>query len=71
MVVNSTSNEWYSCSYFWHKIGSFFGAFLGGLFYDIYGSYDYAWYLAIILSVFAALVHLPIKEQAVLRLQTE
>ena len=54
-----------------HQIGSFFGAFLGGLFYDIYGSYDYAWYLAIILSVFAALVHLPIKEQAVLRLQTE
>ena len=54
-----------------HQIGSFFGAYLGGLFHDLYGSYDYAWYLAIILSVFAALIHLPIKEQPVLRLKTE
>ena len=54
-----------------HQIGSFFGAYLGGLFHDIYGSYDYAWYLAIALSVFAALIHLPIKEQPVLRLKTE
>ena len=54
-----------------HQIGSFFGAYLGGLFHDIYGSYDYAWYLAIALSVFAALIHLPIKEQPVLRMKTE
>ena len=54
-----------------HQIGSFFGAYLGGLFHDLYGSYDYAWYLAIALSIFAALVHLPIKEQPVLRLKTE
>ena len=53
-----------------HQIGSFFGAYLGGLFHDIYGSYDYAWYLAIALSIFAALIHLPIKEQPVLRLET-
>ena len=52
-----------------HQIGSFFGAYLGGLFYDLYGSYDYAWYLAIALSVFAGLIHLPIKEQAVERIQ--
>jgi MFS family permease len=54
-----------------HQVGSFFGAFLGGLFHDLYGSYDYAWYLAIALSVFAAIIHLPIKEQTVLRLKTE
>ena len=54
-----------------HQIGSFFGAYLGGLFYDLYGSYDYAWYLAIALSIFAAIIHLPIKEKPVLRLQTE
>ena len=30
-----------------HQVGSFFGAYLGGLFHDLYGSYDYAWYLAI------------------------
>ena len=53
-----------------HQVGSFFGAYLGGLFHDLYGSYDYAWYLAIVLSVFAAIIHLPIKEEAVLRLKT-
>ena len=54
-----------------HQIGSFFGAYLGGLFHDLYGSYDYAWYLAIALSIFAGIIHLPIKEKPVLRLQTE
>jgi len=54
-----------------HQIGSFFGAYLGGLFHDLYGSYDYAWYLAIALSIFAAIIHLPIKEEPVLRLKTE
>ena len=52
-----------------HQIGSFFGAYLGGLFYDMYGSYDYAWYLAIALSVFAGLIHLPIKEKSIERIQ--
>ena len=54
-----------------HQIGSFFGAYLGGLFHDLYGSYDYAWFLAIALSIFAGIIHLPIKEKPVLRLQTE
>ena len=54
-----------------HQIGSFFGAYLGGLFHDLYGSYDYAWYLAIALSIFAAIIHVPIKEEPVLRLKTE
>ena len=52
-----------------HQIGSFFGAYLGGLFYDLHGSYDYAWYLAIALSIFAGIIHMPIKEQAVERLK--
>jgi len=50
-----------------HQIGAFFGSFLGGYFYDLYGSYDYAWYIAIALSIFATLVHLPIDEKPVLR----
>ena len=53
-----------------HQVGSFFGAYLGGLFHDLYGSYDYAWYLAIALSIFAAIIHLPIREEAVSRLKT-
>jgi MFS family permease len=52
-----------------HQIGSFFGAYLGGVFKEIYGSYDYAWYVSIVLSIFAGLIHLPIKEKQVERLQ--
>ena len=50
-----------------HQIGAFAGSFLGGYFYDLYGSYDYAWYIAIALSIFATLVHLPIDEEPILR----
>ena len=50
-----------------HQFGAFAGAFLGGYFYDLYGSYDYAWYIAIALSLFATLVHLPIDEKPIVR----
>ena len=53
-----------------HQVGSFLGAYLGGLFYDLYGSFDYAWYISIALSIFAGLIHLPIKEKAIERIQT-
>ncbi len=52
-----------------HQIGSFLGAYLGGLFHDLYGSLDYAWYISIALSLFACLIHLPIKEKAIERTQ--
>ena len=52
-----------------HQVGSFFGAYLGGVFKEIYGSYDYAWYFSIALSIFAGLIHLPINEKQVKRLQ--
>ncbi len=52
-----------------HQVGSFFGAYLGGVFKEVYGSYDYAWYVSIALSIFAGLIHLPIKEKQVERLQ--
>ncbi len=50
-----------------HQVGAFAGAFLGGYFYDLYGSYNYAWYIAILLSVFATLIHLPINENRIER----
>ena len=53
-----------------HQFGSFAGALLGGYFYDLYGSYDYAWYIAILLSIFATLVHLPIDEKPISRTET-
>ena len=46
-----------------HQFGSFLGAYLGGFFYDKFGNFDYAWYLAIILSFIATALHLPIDER--------
>ena len=60
----------YGVVFFSHQIGSFFGAYLGGYFFDQYGSYDYAWYLSILLSFFATIVHLPIDEKPLPRLAT-
>ena len=50
-----------------HQLGAFAGAYLGGYYFDLYGSYDYAWYIAIALSIFATLVHLPIDEKPIIR----
>ena len=50
-----------------HQFGAFAGAFLGGYFYDNYGNYDYAWYMAIVLSIFATLIHYPINETRIHR----
>ncbi len=54
-------------TFFSHQIGSFLGAWLGGMAYDALGSYDLVWYLAIALGVFAGLVNLPIDEREVRR----
>ncbi|MFA5702947.1 MAG: MFS transporter [Advenella sp.] len=53
--------------FFSHQIGSFLGVWLGGIMYDIYGSYDPVWYLAIGLSIFATAMNLPVKEHAIVR----
>jgi MFS family permease len=55
--------------FFSHQIGAFLGVWLGGRLYDVYGSYDGVWALGILLGVFAGLVHLPIRETPVARLQ--
>jgi MFS family permease len=60
----------YGIVFFSHQIGAFLGAYLGGYFFDLYGFYDYAFYLSIGLSFFATLVHLPIDEKPVTRLAT-
>ena len=60
----------YGVVFFSHQIGSFFGAYLGGYFFDQYGSYNYAWCLSIGLSFFATVVHLPIDEKPLPRLAT-
>jgi len=56
--------------FFSHQVGSFLGSWLGGKLFDTYGSYDIMWYACIILGFLSAVVHLPIKEIQVTRLQT-
>ena len=53
-----------------HQVGSFLGAYLGGVFYEMHGNFDYAWYVSIALSIFAGLIHLPIIEKSIERPQT-
>ncbi|NLY63479.1 MAG: MFS transporter [Alcaligenaceae bacterium] len=50
-----------------HQVGSFLGVWLGGIMYDVYGSYDPVWYLSIALSVFATAMNWPVKEHAINR----
>jgi predicted MFS family arabinose efflux permease len=50
-----------------HQIGSFLGAWLGGLMFDRTGSYNVVWYLAIALGVVAGLLNLPIDERELKR----
>lgn len=54
--------------FFSHQVGSFIGVYLGGYLYERTGSYDVVWWLGVGLGIFAALVHLPIREQPVARL---
>jgi MFS family permease len=53
--------------FFSHQIGSFLGVWLGGYLFDRFGSYDPVWWFGVILGLFAALVHWPIRERAVER----
>jgi predicted MFS family arabinose efflux permease len=46
-----------------HQLGSFTGVWLGGWLYERTGSYDVVWWLSVVLSLAAALLHLPIAER--------
>jgi MFS family permease len=47
---------------FSHQIGAFIGAYLGGYFFELSGDYTVVWIIDALIAVFAALIHLPIKE---------
>lgn len=52
-----------------HQVGSFLGGWLGGYLFDRTGSYDMVWHIAILLSLVAAALNWPVREQPVARLQ--
>jgi MFS family permease len=45
-----------------HQVGGFLGAWLGGKVFEATGSFNWIWYVDIVLAVGAALIHLPIRE---------
>lgn len=51
-----------------HQVGAFFGAWLGGYLFDRTGSYDLMWIASVALAVLAAVVHWPIGDRPVPRL---
>lgn len=58
----------YGVVFFSHQVGSFFGAWLGGKLYDMFGSYDAMWWISVALGLAAAALHWPIVERPVARL---
>jgi len=54
--------------FFSHQLGGFLGGWGAGRLYDIKGNYDLMWWIAVGLGVFAALIHLCIRERPVPRL---
>lgn len=53
-----------------HQLGSFSGLWLAGKLYDATKSYDTMWWISVALSLFAALIHIPIREKPVARMAT-
>jgi len=47
---------------FSHQIGAFFGAWLGGISFDLTGSYTVVWLAALLLSLMSAALHAPIED---------
>jgi MFS family permease len=58
----------FGIAFFSHQVGGFLGVWLGGLLFDLYKSYDIVWWLNIALGLFAAAVHIPIREAPAPRL---
>lgn len=61
----------YGIVFFSHQVGAFLGVWLGGFMQARTGNYESVWWLCVALGLFAALVHLPIREQAAPRFAIE
>lgn len=59
----------YGIVFLGHQLGSFCGAWIAGLMFDWTGSYDSIWVASVALGFIAALLHLPIPDRPVTRLQ--
>ncbi|HSD61862.1 MAG TPA: MFS transporter [Burkholderiales bacterium] len=57
--------------FLFHQLGSFLGVWLGGYLYDLTGSYQVVWIIAIGLSAMAAVLNWPIDDRPVARLRAQ
>ena len=49
--------------FFTHQVGSFLGAWGGGLIYDYFGSYDHAWQLGVVIGLIAGVAQMMTDDQ--------
>jgi predicted MFS family arabinose efflux permease len=54
-----------------HQVGSFIGAWGGGLIYDALGSYDLAWQIGVLIGVLAAALQLLMDDRPTSRVAAE
>ena len=54
-------------AFFSHQVGGFLGVWLGGLAFEMTGSYDLVWILSIAFGIASAIINLPIVEKPVVR----
>jgi predicted MFS family arabinose efflux permease len=47
-----------------HQVGSFLGAWLGGVEFQLTGGYRWIWLADVLLAAAAALAHVPVREGA-------
>jgi MFS family permease len=61
----------YGFAFFSHQVGGFLGVWLGGIAFEMTGSYDLVWILAIAFGIASAIINLPIVEKPVNRQATD
>jgi predicted MFS family arabinose efflux permease len=54
-------------AFFSHQVGGFLGAWLGGLAFEMTGSYTIVWWLSVFFGIASAVINLPITEKPVVR----
>jgi predicted MFS family arabinose efflux permease len=55
----------YGIVFLFHQIGSFLGAWIGGIVYEKTGSYDTIWIACVFLSVLAAVIHIDMDDKKI------